>query len=256
MNCHYCGAEVSGREIFCRNCGTRQICEPVQELSPVSEAAAPVYEEPVPMQEEIAPIVAVPEKQSFAWKSLEEAPAPNVAPLFGLEAAPTPTVPRIQLPTKRGLGKMIFLGILTAGIYPTVIFSRLSGEVNMVASRYDGERTLSFFGMVLLTPLTLGILPLVWMHKLCRRIGAELERRNVDHTFGPRDFWLWNFLLGLLCSICMCAAGALLSIGYDSYILLWILLAVSLLTLAGPFVFLSKLMKAMNKLNADYNVNG
>ena len=169
MKCHYCGAEISGHEIFCRNCGTRQVAEPVQEILPV---AAPC-EEPVPMQEELPPIVPVPEKQSFAWQSLDETPAPNVAPLFGLEAAPAPTAPRIQLPTKRGLGKMIFLGILTAGIYPTVIFSRLSGEVNMVASRYDGERTLSFFGMVLLAPLTLGILPLVWMHKLCRRIGGE-----------------------------------------------------------------------------------
>lgn len=251
MNCHYCGAEVSGHEIFCRNCGTRQNPEPVKDVPPVA-----VHEAPVPMQEEIAPIVPVPEKQSFAWKSLEETPAPNVAPLFGLEAPPTPAVPRIQLPTRRGLGKMIFLGILTFGIYPTVIWSRLSGEVNMVASRYDGERTLSFFGMILLAPLTLGILPLVWMHKLCRRIGGELGRRNVDYAFGPRDFWLWNFLLGLLCGACMGAGSAMYIAGYSSWILLWILLAVSLLTLAGPFVFLAKLMKAMNKLNADYNVNG
>ena len=255
MNCHYCGAEVSGHEIFCRNCGTRQNSED-KKILPAAEAAAPVYEAPISAQEEIPPIVPVSEKQSFAWQSLEETPAPNVAPLFGLEAAPTPTAPRIQLPTKRGLGKMIFLSILTLGIYPIVIFSRLSGEVNMVASRYDGERTLSFFGMVFLAPPTLGILPLVWMHKLCRRIGTELERRNVDYAFGPRDFWLWNFLFGLLCSICTAVSGAMLSVDYGSYILLWILLAVSLLTLVGPFVFMAKLMKAMNKLNADYNVNG
>ena len=119
---------------------------------------------------------------------------------------------------------MIIFSILTLGIYPMVIWSRLVGEVNMVASRYDGERSMSFFGMLMLSPLTLGIHSLVWMHKLCRRIGTELQRRNINSTFGPRDFWLWNVL--------------------------------GMLILVGPFVFVHKLTKAMNRINTDFNSHG
>ena len=133
-------------------------------------------------------------------------------------------LPRLKLPTGRGLGKMFFLGILTLLIYPTVIWSRIVTELNITASRYDGERTMPYFGMVILTPLTLGIYAFVWMHKFCRRIGEELNRRNIDYAFGPKDFWLWGVL------------GTLI--------------------LAGPFVFTHKLMKSMNLINADFNVNG
>ena len=90
---------------------------------------------------------------------------------------------------------MILFGILTFGIYPAVIWSRLTGEVNLVASRYDGKRSMPFFGMVLLMPLTMGIHFLVWINKLCSRIGCELQRRNIPYTFAPSDFWLWSFLL-------------------------------------------------------------
>ena len=151
---------------------------------------------------------------------------------------------------------MIIFSILTLGIYPMVIWSRLVGEVNMVASRYDGERSMSFFGMLMLSPLTLGIHSLVWMHKLCRRIGTELQRRNINSTFGPRDFWLWNVLFGFLSSVLTGAAGYLVAAGFAEQIVLWILICVGAVALAGPFVFLHKLMKAMNQLNADYNVNG
>ena len=253
MNCHYCGAEMIGQEIFCRCCGTRQIPAPIQEMCPAAEVAVPVCEAPVPMQPE--PIPAA-EPLPYVWQSLEEKPLPNVAPLFGLEETPLSATPRIQLPTGRGLGKMLLLGILTLGIYPTVIWSRISGEINMVASRYDGERTLSFFGMLLLAPLTLGILPLVWTHKLCRRIGAELERRDVVCVFGPKAFWLLHFLPAVLCCICSGAAGALGAMGSLSYGVIWALLAVSLLCLIGPFVFLHKLMQAMNLLNQHFNQHG
>lgn len=256
MNCHYCGAEITGQEIFCRCCGTRQNPVPVEE-PPVAEEIVPAAcEESAPIPEETFPVIPVPAEQPFAWKSLEETAPPNVAPLFGLEETPLPSKPRIQLPVKRGLGKMIFLGILTLGIYPMVIWSRLVGEVNMAASRYDGERSMSFFGMLMLAPITLGIHTLVWFHKLCRRIGAELERRNIAYIFGARDFWIWNFLLAFLFEICVGAACALYVTGFRTYGIIWALLAAGLLALAGPFVFIHKLMKAMNHLNENFNTNG
>ena len=251
MNCEYCGTPLHGSEIFCRHCGTRQNKQ--TEPAPEQEIL-PVVEEPVAEISEAAALSEFPEIRPIPQPEMDH--IPNVAPLFGLESAPLPTAPRLQLPTKRGLGKMIFLGILTLGIYPMVIWSRLVGEVNMVASRYDGERSVSFFGMLMLAPLTLGIHTLVWFNKLCRRIGAELERRDIAYNFGARDFWIWYFLMTFLCEICAGAASALFSIGFDSYGIIWVLLAAGLLALVGPFIFIHKLMKSMNYLNEHYNVNG
>lgn len=256
MKCHYCGTEIAGNEIFCRHCGTRLENAPMQE--PVAVTAAPE----VPREEPIvhtAP-AAVPAPQSasvyqektFGWQPYG-APAPE-EPLFDFEKNAL-RAPKLQLPTKRGLGKMIFLSILTLGIYPMVIWSRLVGEVNMVASRYDGERSMSFFGMLMLAPLTLGIHTLVWFHKLCRRIGAELQRRHIDYDFGAKDFWLFNFLLAFIGGIFSGAGGALYGVGHQSP-LVWILPALGLLTSIGPFIFTHKLMKSMNKLNEHYNTNG
>ena len=119
---------------------------------------------------------------------------------------------------------MFFLGILTLGIYPTVIWSRIVTELNLAASRYDGKRTMPYFAMCILVPITLGIYLPVWFHGFCRRIGDELKRRNIDYQFGPKTFWLWNVLGSLI--------------------------------LVGPFIFVHKLMKAMNRINEDFNRRG
>lgn len=223
MKCHYCGTELHGSEVFCRYCGTRQNIEAASELPVIAAEPAPIPAEPA-----AAPAEPFPEVRTFDLKPLRgEAPdaALNETPFFDFEkAAALSGAPKLQLPTKRGLGKMIFLSILTLGIYPTVIWSRLTAELNIAASRYDGQRTTSYFGMILLGVPTLGIYPLVWYDGLCRRIGDELDRRGVGAPFGPRDFWLWNVLGSLI--------------------------------LVGPFVFLHKLMKAMNQINEDFNCNG
>ena len=265
MNCHYCGTEVSGREVFCRHCGTRLqgavLTEPAEvpavETAPVLEEMPAIAQETVPAAPEI--VAAAPAKpeypeKTFGWQPYGGAPAPE-EPLFDFEKTAA-AAPKLQLPTRRSLVKMIFLSIVTLGIYPMVIWSRLVGEVNMVASRYDGERSMSFFGMLMLSPITLGIHSLVWMNKLCRRIGAELQRRSIDYSFGAKDFWIWCFLMSFLYGVCMGVIGALYAIGFDLYFVFWILLAVGLITLVGPFIFLHKLIKSMNKLNADYNING
>lgn len=259
MKCHYCGTEVAENELYCRNCGTRQQPELRQEPVAAAVAAepAPVCEAPAaPAAMEPAPTLRPApfyEEKTFGWQPYGGAPAPE-EPLFDFEKSAFPKAPKIQLPTKRGLAKMIIFSILTLGIYPMVIWSRLAGEVNMVASRYDGERSMSFFGMLMLSPVTLGIHSLVWIHKLCRRIGAELQRRNVNYSFGARDFWLWNVLLGCLSSV-LTGVGTYLAAA-DVQVIFLILICVGMIALAGPFVFIHKLMKAMNKINEDFNVNG
>ena len=137
----------------------------------------------------------------------------------------TRTAPVSKLPTKRGLLKMIIFSPLTFSIYPLVVYSRISTEINTVASRHDGKHTMHYcLIFFLLTGLTFGIAPIVWFHRISGRIGCELKRRGINYTFGSADFWLWNVL------------GSIIFV--------------------GPFVFIHKFLKAMNLINADYNQRG
>lgn len=260
MNCHYCGAETGPNVVFCRVCGTRQKHNSQPEPANLASEPAPILPEPaaVPMPMP-APVL---NEQTFTWAPQPEVqavtPAAPVAvaeeePLFDFEKAAKAAAPKLQLPVKRSLVKMIFFSILTLGIYPIVIYSRLVTELNIAASRYDGKRTLSFFGMLMLSPLTLGILTLVWCHRLCGRIGCELRRRNILYTFGASDFWLWNMLLSLLCGAAM-GCMVLIFGPVDWVVLVLALLGVG--SMVGPFIFLHKLMKSMNLINADFNLNG
>lgn len=130
-----------------------------------------------------------------------------------------------MLRTNRGLIKYLLLSIITFGIYGLVVFCHIGEEINQVASRRDGKSTMHFALIAfLLGPLTLGIGYLVWYHKLCSRIGDELMARGINYSFGATNFWCWDIL------------GAIIII--------------------GPFVFLHQILKAMNLINADYNVKG
>lgn len=135
------------------------------------------------------------------------------------------TRPVVQLKTNRGLLKFILLSIITFGIYPLVFMSSISTNINIIASRYDGKKTMHYCLLTfIVAPITFGIAGLVWSHRISARIGAELQRRGIDYSFGAGTFWGWGIL------------GSLIAV--------------------GPFVYLHKLAKAMNKLCADFNVNG
>lgn len=135
------------------------------------------------------------------------------------------TKPVGQLKTNKGLLKFILLTPLTLGIYPLVVMSSVSSDVNIVASRYDGKKTMHYCLLFFLVgPLTLGIADLVWFNNISSRIGNELKRRGVAYNFGASDFWLWNILGSLI--------------------------------VVGPFIYYHKLFKATNLMNADYNIKG
>lgn len=134
-------------------------------------------------------------------------------------------VPALQLRTERGLVKMIFLGLITFGIYPLVVESHISEELNLVASPHDGRRTMHFcLILFIFSWLTLGIAPIVWYHRTSDRMNGELRRRGIGYEFGAADFWLWNVLGSLI--------------------------------VVGPYIYVHKRMKAMNLINADYNAKG
>ena len=247
MNCHYCGTALQGNEPFCRHCGTRQ-----QHTQPAAPAAPVVTSEA--KEAPVTRSTMVYKEKTFDWQPYG-APVKE-EPLVTFRDDPAQELPKLQLPVKRKLWKMIVFGILTLGIYPMVIWSRLTTEVNLVASRHDGERSMPFFGMLILAPLTLGIHSLVWIHKLCRRISGQLQSRFIDYPFGVKDFWIWAFLMSILSGICFGVCTALAVSGFDVLVILWVLLVVGIFTLVGPFIFTAKLMRAMNRLNEDYNSNG
>ena len=137
----------------------------------------------------------------------------------------TTNAPVLKLRTERGLLKMVLLGIVTFGIYPLVVESHISEELNIVVSPHDGHRTMHYCLVVFIFSwLTLGIVPIVWYHRTSARMGGELKYRQIDYSFDAADFWLWNVLGSLI--------------------------------VVGPFIYLYKRMKAMNLINADYNEKG
>lgn len=143
------------------------------------------------------------------------------------DASDTSDTPLIlfQLKTNRGLLKYILLSLLTFNIYSLVVMSGISSDINIIASRYDKKKTMNYLLIIFIFSwLTFGIAPLVWFHRLCNRIGAELTRRGIPYTFNAGTFWLWEIL------------GTLITV--------------------GPFIFMYKLLKAMNLLCQHYNVNG
>lgn len=135
------------------------------------------------------------------------------------------TAPVGQLKTNRGLVKYILLTIITFGIYAFVAMSSVSDDINTIASRYDGKKTMHFCLMTFVFSwLTFGIAPLVWYHRISNRTGNEAHRRGINYEFNAGSFWLWNVL------------GSLIII--------------------GPFVYIHKLFKCMNLISEHYNVNG
>lgn len=85
---------------------------------------------------------------------------------------------------------MIFLSMITFGIYEMVIWTKIVGEINITASRYDGKRTCPYFPALFLSMITYGVFAFVWQHKFSERVGAEVKRRGYNYEFGAADFWL------------------------------------------------------------------
>ena len=135
------------------------------------------------------------------------------------------TAPVGQLKTNRSLVKLILLSIITLGIYSIVFFSGISGDINTIANRYDGKKTMHYALLLFIVgPITAGIAYFVWFHKISNRIGNELKRRSLPYSFSASSFWLWNVL--------------------------------GMFIVVGPFVYAHKLCKASNMIAEHYNVNG
>jgi len=153
---------------------------------------------------------------------LEEA---VICPKCGCAIEDKAVTSALKLDTKRSLLKFVLLSIITLGIYGLVVISKVSTDINLIASKYDGKKTMHYCLVIFVFSwLTFGIVPLVWFHRISNRIGAELKRREIGYSFGAGTFWGWGFF------------GALI--------------------LVGPFIYTHHLLKSMNLLSEDYNKKG
>ncbi len=138
---------------------------------------------------------------------------------------PQPNLSISPLRTDRNLVKIILLSIITLGIYGIITFYGIVTDLNTIAGRYDGKRTMNFLLLIfIIGPITFGIGYIVWYHKISNRIGAELTRRNANYSFSAADYWLWSVLGSCI--------------------------------VVGPFIYLHKLLTSMNKLSESYNYYG
>lgn len=198
-----------------------------QALPPHASALADVQPSAVPPA---AASAAAPQ----AWAAT--APAAAGSPMAAYAAAPGAVAPAgetaaffappaKQLRRKPGLLKYILLSAVTLGIYSIVVMSGISADINTVASPHDNKKTMHYCLLLFLCSVfTLGIVPLIWYHRLSRRIGNEARRRGVQTAFGPKTFWLWGILGSLI--------------------------------LVGPFIYMHGLLHTMNAVIDDYNLKG
>lgn len=206
MNCYNCGSELAKSALRCDCCGA------IQDQTTVLDASQmPNYQGTMPQQ--VSNYQNIPAQQ----QAINYQPYQNTTMTQSIS-------PALKLDTNRSLVKMIFLSLITFGIYGIVIWSRIVDEINITASRYDGKKTCPYFATLWLTMLTYGIFALVWQHNFSNRVGAEVKRRGYDYNFSASDFWLWGILGSLI--------------------------------IVGPLVYCHKLMKAMNMINENYNIYG
>ena len=131
----------------------------------------------------------------------------------------------LQLRTNREMIKTILLSLVTCGIYGIWFYSTVGEDINMVASRRDGKKTMHYCLLLfIISPITCGIGALVWFNNISERIGNEARARGIATNFGASTYLLWAILGSLI--------------------------------VVGPFVYLYKLCQTMNAINADFNVKG
>ena len=123
-------------------------------------------------------------------------------------------------------GKLFGLSLVTCGIYGLIYYSKRADDINFLASRYNQKPLMNFWLVyLLLSGLTCGIMPIVWMHQFCQRIGEEADRRGVNTgNFSASTFWLWGVL------------GSFIGV--------------------GPIIFQYKLAETTNAIARDYNARG
>ncbi len=233
--------------------------QPVQNQAPMpvpqqpaqNQAPGPQFQG-APMQQNMTPNQGQPQGVTEIYKGESYAGAPEFSgPLMMTGTLPQPDVARNdanvgamyqsemggvavppyndvtnfgkqELRTNRTLLKYILLGIVTLGFYDLWVEYTIVDDLNTLATKHDGKKTMNLMLVSFFASITCGISVLVWSHKMSNRIGEELRFRNINYKFNAATFWLWNIL--------------------GSFIIV------------GPFIYIHKLLKSMNLLCQSYNL--
>ena len=126
-----------------------------------------------------------------------------------------------KLKTNRSVWQLILLSVLTLGLYTIIFFIPFTFDLDKIAPKRDGTKTMNFLWAYLLSAITMSIVLLFWFHNVTERIEAALAQRKIEYSFTMGTFWGW-YVLG-------------------SFILV------------GRFIYYHKLCRAMNLLCAHYN---
>ena len=196
--------------------------------------------------------------------------------------------PHEVLNEERSFMKYVLLSIVTLGIYSIFFYASVGRDINTIATKYDLKRTMNYYAIavplvalsfllavigVLTVPtdselmnmssqdafsfqvwmvvmlgfiiavLVFVVCSFVWLYRVNKRIGNMLKFRQLDYEFGVKDFWLWYMFVPILFSI-----PAEFVSGLPSFMLY-------ALSFVGPGVYAFKLIKSMNMLSQDHNMN-
>lgn len=219
--CPQCGNLVDDNAAYCVSCGcklgeqteNKEVSE-VKEVSNVESSDQSTVQNNAPNTAPSNVPNNVPNTTPSNVPNTTQNNVQNTAPIS------TPI-----LRTDRSLFTYLLLSTLTLGIYGIIMMSRVSKDINTIASKYDGKKTMNYCWVILVFSwLTFGIVPIVWLHRISARIGNELARRGINYKFGAGTLWGWG-ILGMFIFV-------------------------------GPFVYQYKLFQAMNLLSADFNRRG
>ena len=126
---------------------------------------------------------------------------------------------------KRGFVKIVLLSIITFGIYGLIHVCGIVKDLNKCRQGHgETKKSMNPIGVVFLSVITLGIVPIVWGHRLTKRMSNELEYRDISYSLKEWHYWVYEILL---CETVVC-----------------------------PIIYLHKLIKASNLINKHHNTYG
>ena len=96
-----------------------------------------------------------------------------------------------KLQTNRSMWKLMFLSIVTLGIYSIFFFIPFSFDIDKVSPKDDHSKTMNFVFAYILSLFTFSIVLDFWHYEIAGRIEEALSNRNINYNFQTKDFWCW-----------------------------------------------------------------
>ena len=155
-NCSVCGNPIPAKRNAkcCSQCGTM-----ISEMRSKAATKRTTSIPSTPAATTPRSDYATPAASSVRTSSVDSSLHLRSEPVYvGGERTSSGVIPVDQIKTNRSLGMFILLSLITFGIYSIYFFSKVGTDLNKIASRYDGKKTMHFCLITfLLAPITFGI---------------------------------------------------------------------------------------------------